>query len=131
MLGDTNNTIGLGNLYPAAKSFAPSTGSEADSIGVDTEHVSTLSPIERSFSRAVVLGQPVAAYIGILILVVGAMMLATHFKSAEHPAANVKFSLYNVVIVSLLSIIGGAGLKILAAKFSHRLGPVATVILAS
>lgn len=131
MLGDTNNTVGLSNLYPAARAFSTSTGSEADSIGVETEHVTTLSTVESKFAKGLLLGQPVTAYIAVLILLGLAMFLATYFATPERPAANVKFSLYNVAIVTLLSIAGGAGAKALAAHFSDKLGPVATVVLAS
>lgn len=131
MVGDTNNTVGLANLYPGARGISTSTGSEADSIGVQTEHVSMLSDVERSFSTGIVLGKPVTAYIAILFVVGLIMFLATWFKTPEHPAANVKFSIYNIVAVTLLGVLGGAGLKTLAAKYSNKLGPVATVILAS
>lgn len=131
MLGDTNNTLNLGNLYPAANSFAPSTGSEADSIGVTTEHVSQLSGVEAKFGKAISLGQPVAAWIAIAVLLVLAMILATYFRTPERPAANLRFSIYNVVIVTLLSISGGAIAKAAAAHWSDKLGPVATIVLAS
>jgi hypothetical protein len=130
MVGDTANSISLANLYPAAKSVVPSTGSEADSIGVDTEHVSMLSSIEHNFSKGMLLGKPVSAYVAMVIILFAGMWLATRFKGSAG-AANVRFSVYNVIAITALAIVGPAIAKVLAAQFSHYLGPVATVILAS
>lgn len=126
----TNNPISLTNLYPTAKgSTTTQAGSASGPSNIkDTSDVQAVSPIERAFAKSLI-GEPVKAWIAIVIVLFAGMWLATRFKGSAQ-AANVKFTLYNIIAVVTLSIAGGAIAKVVAARWSLPFG-VSTVILAS
>jgi hypothetical protein len=129
MEGPTNNPISLKNLYPRASGATTSAAGSVQSEGStnDTNSPDGLNILEANFSRSI-LGEPVKAWIALTVLLFGGMWLATRFRGSAN-AANVKFSIYNIIAIVVLGIVGGSIAKVLAARFP--LPGVSTIILAS
>jgi cation transporter-like permease len=126
----SNNPIALSNLYPGAGGSTTSQAGSAMSTGTTNDTSETapaLNMLERNFSKSL-LGEPVKAWIALAVLLFGGMYLATRFRGSA-AAANVKFSLYNIVAIVVLGIVGGAIAKVLAARFP--IPGISTIILAS
>lgn len=125
-----NNPIGLHQLYPAAGGVSNAQAGSAMSTGTTNDMSETapaLNAIEAGFSRSL-LGEPVKAWIALAVLLFGGMWLATRFRGSAN-AANVRFSVYNVIAIVVLGIVGGSIAKVLAARFP--IPGVSTIILAS
>jgi hypothetical protein len=86
-----------------------------------------LNVLERGFQRSL-LGEPVKAWIALAVLLFAGMWLATRFRG-NVAAANIRFSIYNVIAVVVLGIVGGSIAKVLAARFP--IPGVSTIVLAS
>lgn len=125
-----SNPLSVKNLYPTARGTTTASAGSAMSPG-NTEDTSSTAPslnvLERAFQTSI-LGEPVKAWIAIIVLLFGGMWLATRF-GGNSTAANIKFSFYNVIVVIVLGIAGGAIAKVLAARFP--IPGVSTIILAS
>src|SRR5260370_23155551 len=129
-VGPVNNPIGLHNLYPGAPgSSVAQAGSESNPGNTEDMGSSVaIHPIEANFAS--MLGtNPVWAWIGLVVLLFAGMFLATRFRGST-TAANLRFSLYNVIAVVTLGIVGGAIAKVAAAKWKLPFG-ISTIILAS
>lgn len=128
--GPTNNPISLGNLYPAARTSTVAQAGSANSTG-DTNDMSdtvAVHPMEANFA-GMVHDNAVWAWIGLTVLVFALMALATWWGGSK-PAANIRFSITNIIVVLALSILGGSIAKVLAAKYNLPFG-ISKIILAS
>lgn len=126
-----NNPISLTNLYPsrrgATTASAGSANTPSDMRDPNAETVA-VTPIEMNFVS--MLGEsPVFAWIGITVLLLAGMWLATRFGGSR-PAANARLSIYNIIAIPVLAIVGGSIAKVIAARWRLPFG-ISTIILAS
>lgn len=131
MQGANNNPIALGNLYPAYGTRISNVQAGSEQTAGATNDMSetvAVHPIEQNFAE-MVHDNATYSWIGLFALTLGLMALATWWGGSR-PAANIRFSITNVIVVLALSILGGSIAKVLAAKYNLPFG-ISKIILAS
>lgn len=129
--GPTNNPIALGNLYPHMGMQVSNVQAGSEQTTGNTNDMSSpeaVHPIEQNFAN-MVHDNAVYAWIGLVAVTLGLMALATWWGGSK-PAANIRFSITNIIVVLALSILGGSIAKVLATKYNLPFG-VSKIILAS
>lgn len=121
-----SNPLSLRNLYPGVggASIAQAGSPQAPET---TTAPQGLTPLERGL-KVGLLGEPVKFWILLTVILFAGMWLARRFGGAAN-FANIKFSLYNVVAIVVLTIVGQSIAKVLAARFP--IPGVSTIILAA
>lgn len=130
----TNNPVAIRNLYPGAAGSTVGAAGSAQTPS-STENMNEVVPNEdiamagltKAFKISVA-GQPVASWIGLVVLLLGLMWLARKTGQAGD-FGNLKLSIYNIGVITLAGIVGGSILKVLAVRYP--IPGVSTVILAS
>ena len=131
MQGPNNNPIALGNLYPAQGMRVSNVqaGSEnTTSATNDMSDTTAIHPMEANFA-GMVKDNAVWAWIGLIVLTFALMAVATWWGGSK-PAANIRFSITNIIVVLALSILGGSIAKVVASKYNLPIG-ISKIILAS
>lgn len=119
--GATNNPISLGNLYPASgrvtTATAGSVQSPSDTADPQGKTVAATN-VEQTFAMS--LGdKPVWGWIGLVVLLLGGMWLATKFAGSK-PAANARLSIYNLIAVTVIAIVGSSIAKVGVTALANR-----------
>lgn len=129
-VGPTNNPIALSNLYPGARGATVAQAGSENNPGNTNDMTDSvaLTPIEANFA-SMLRDNPLWAWIGLVVLLFAGMWIATRFRGTAM-AANLKFSIYNIIAVVVLGIVGGAIAKVAAARWKLPFG-ISTIILAS
>lgn len=129
MNGPNNNPIGLHNLYPMAPGAStPQAGSE-NNPGATNDMSDSIAahPAEQNF--VISLGDsPLWTWLAFAFALGILMYLVTRVRGAS--AANLKFTLFNLVAVTGLSILGGSIAKVIATRWRLPFG-ISTIINAS
>jgi hypothetical protein len=129
-----SNPLALRNLYPnaggassaqAGSAMTPAT--TADTSDIARTSSSGLMQTERAFKIGV-LGEPVKFWLLLTVLLFGGMWVARRFGGSAN-FANVKFSLYNVIAIVVLTIVGQSIAKVLFTRFP--VPGISTIVLAA
>lgn len=124
----SRNTVPSRNVYPSAA--GPTTGQRAGAQtpetagGVSGAGAPTASAEKQMTAAGGIaalqykgpLGQPLAWWVILSAAIVGLMMLAQRMGE-ESEFGNIRMSIYNIIIISLASIIGIAFFKVLFTRF--------------
>lgn len=129
-----SNPLALRNLYPSAMGATSSQAGSAmtpattaDSSDIARTAPSGLTATERAFKIGV-LGEPVKFWLVLTILLFGGMWVARRFGGNAN-FANVKFSLYNIIAIVVLTIVGQSIAKVLFTRFP--IPGISTIVLAA
>lgn len=136
--GQTNNPLSLHNLYPheGDRASTAQAGTENNPGNTNDPGSSSVAvhPTEATFASSL-RDNPVYGWIGLVVLLLGGMWLATRFARGERPAANARLSIYNLIAIPILAICGGAiakvGVQALANRGYKIPFGIGTIILAS
>lgn len=129
MTGPTNNPIALSNLYPGAPgATVAQAGSENNPGATNTMDSSVaVHPVEMNFMRS--LGDnPLWTWLAFALALGILMYVVTRIRGAS--GANLKFTLYNIIVVTGMTILGGSIAKVIATRWRLPFG-ISTIINAS
>lgn len=125
-----NNPLALGNLYPRTGGVTTAQAGSAmtQSSTVDTSRgPGELTLVENALAIGL-LGEPVKFWILLAVLAFGGMWIANRFKG-NASFANIRFSLYNIIAIVILGIVGSSIAKVLFTRFP--IPGISTIVLAS
>lgn len=125
-----NNPIALGNLYPRAQGVTTAQAGSAmtpSSTGDMSRPSGDLTLVEHALQIGL-LGEPVKFWILLAVIAYGGMWVATRFKG-NAVFGNIRFSLYNIIAVVVLSIVGSSIAKVIFTRFP--VPGISTIVLAS
>lgn len=129
MQGPNNNPLALASLYPAEGGSSTTEAGGENNPGATNDTTDTVAAhsIEVNFARG--LGDsPVWTWLAFAFALGLLMYLVTRIRGAA--ASNLKFTLYNLVVVTGLSILGGSIAKVIATKWHIPFG-ISTIVNAS
>jgi len=117
----STNDVPTRNVYPTAggSSLGMRAGSQTPESGSApgiSDEAAAAVPGAAVVASGGVLGQPLAWW-GVLVALLFGLMFVARKVGQESEFGNVKLSAYNVVVISLASIIGIAFFKVLLARF--------------
>ncbi|HEV7738624.1 MAG TPA: hypothetical protein VGO47_14785 [Chlamydiales bacterium] len=125
-----NNPIALANLYPRAQGVTTSQAGSAmtpSSTGDMSRPSGDVTLVENALQIGL-LGEPVKFWILLAVIAFGGMWIANHFKG-NAVFGNIRFSLYNIIAIVVLSIVGGSIAKVIFTRFP--IPGISTIVLAS
>jgi hypothetical protein len=119
----SNNEVPVRNVYPSQgrSSLGTRAGSQTpesgEGAGAVSDEAAAVVPGAAVLSRGGPLGQPLAWW-GVLVALLFALMFVAKRVGSEGDFSNVKLSVYNVLVISLASIIGIAFFKVVFTRFN-------------
>jgi len=117
---DNVNRISLANLYPDERSTTTAEqGSEQNPANTnDPTDSASPHPIEQTFASSL-RDNPVYGWLGLLILLLAGFWIATRFSGGK-PAANARLSIFNLIAIPTLAIVGSSIAKVGVQALANR-----------
>lgn len=111
---DVDNSVSARNVYGAEG--GASTGTRASAFSPYTKGAPG-SEVSASGAGGGILGKPLSWWFVIVALTVALMWTAQRYGSEGKQFSNVRLSVYNIIVISLASMIGFGAFKVIFGKF--------------